>query len=279
MPMDARTPRGAHAMGDQHLESAASRLQQSDLPAPDVALIVGSGLGGIANALEPVIGARYDELPGFSRSTVAGHSGRVDVGLLEGTSCVVFQGRAHLYEGRTMAEVTFPVRLASRLGARLLLTTNSAGGISSRLTPGSLMLIAGHISIPPLSVGRTGNPRGADAYREDLLCMVEEVALRERVLLKRGTYGWVLGPSYETPAEIRALRTLGADAVGMSTVPEILQAHALGMTCVAISSITNYAAGLQARPLNHDEVLAAAYRISASLETIIRGLLRRRSGR
>jgi purine-nucleoside phosphorylase len=170
--------------------------------------------------------------------------------------------------------VTFPVRLAHRLGAELLLLTNAAGGIAPELVAGSLMLLDGHVSLLPLRTFGLPGIRTRGPYDEALLGSLEEAALREGVRLRRGVYAWVMGPSYETPAEIRALRRIGADAVGMSTIPEVVQAHALGMRVAAVSAITNRAAGLTGKALSHEEVLRAGTASANNLERLLKRFLR-----
>ncbi|HEX7071678.1 MAG TPA: purine-nucleoside phosphorylase, partial [Rhodothermales bacterium] len=206
------------------LDEAAHFLRDRGVATPSVALILGSGMGIVAEALEDAIRISFNEIPHFPAATVEGHAGALLFGRLERHPCVLFQGRIHPYEGRSAREVTFAVRLARHLGADLLLATNAAGGIAPDLEPGSLMLIAGHVSLTPLETYGIPGRRNEGPYEEPLLREVEDAALGEGVRLRRGVYGWTMGPSYETQSEIQALRRIGADAVGMSTIPEILQA-------------------------------------------------------
>lgn len=264
--------------GGAELEAALGMIRERVSFEPEVALILGSGLGDLAESVENGTAIDTSDIPRYPRSTVAGHRGRLVFGTLEGRRVMCVQGRAHLYEGHTPRSVTFPVRLGRALGAGHLLVTNAAGGIHSCLRPGTLMLISDHINMAMghLDFHEGGGPyplRHAHPYDTAWLDMAEEVALRRGIRTRRGVYLWSLGPSYETKAEIHAFRRLGADAVGMSTVPEVLQAAALGMKVLGISSITNPAAGLSAEPLSHKEVLRVGNSVRRELETVVRGIL------
>ena len=248
---------------------------------PETALVLGSGLGALADAADDALTISTTDLPGYPRSTVAGHAGRLVFGRLEGRPVLFVQGRVHAYEGHALADVTLPVRLAHALGVRRLLVTNAAGGINPSFQPGTLMFIDDHVNVafhsPLAGPELYGGPRFQDQsapYDRAWLDAAEQLALREGIRTRRGVYAWVAGPSYETPAEIRMLRLFGADAVGMSTVPEVLMARQLGLRVLGVSTITNAAAGLNATPLVHDEVLEVGRRVRADLERLIRAIVR-----
>lgn len=235
------------------------------LPRPPRALLVlGSGLGVLAETMTGALRLPYPTIPGFPRSTVEGHAGALVVGRLGGVEVAVMAGRFHLYEGWTAAEVAVPVRALAALGTPLLLLTNAAGGLRPGMAAGDLMLVSDQLNLtganPLTGAARAGEERFPDmsaAYDPELRRIVREGALAARVALLEGVYAGLPGPSYETPAEIRMLRRLGADAVGMSTVTEVVAAKAAGMRAAAISCITNLASGLGEGPLSHEEVLVA----------------------
>lgn len=247
---------------------------------PEVALVLGSGLGSLADAAEDAVAFSTADMPGYPPSTVAGHAGRLVFGRMDGREVLFVQGRVHYYEGHEARAATFPVRLAHALGVKRLVLTNAAGGINPQYEPGTLMLIEDHLnlsSVSPLSGPvLPGEPRFADLsepYSRAWLDRAEAEALRRGIPVRRGVYLWTAGPSYETPAEIRMFARLGADAVGMSTVPETLQAVALGMDVLGISTITNKAAGLSMELLAHDDVLEVGRRVRERLETLVRAVL------
>jgi purine-nucleoside phosphorylase len=234
---------------------------------PPVAIILGSGLADAISSGKPGISIAYGSIPGFPRSTVPGHEGRLIIG-----DVAILSGRVHLYEGKTFDEVTFPVRALASLGTRILLVTNAAGGIHPSLRPGHILGIKDHLNLQ--GTGPTG-PRFvsmAGAYDPELLKTAASVARSKRIPFRRGVYAAVRGPAYETPAEIRMLRTLGADAVGMSTVPEVIAARERGVRCLGLSMITNTAAGGHAGEVSHEEVLHAGAMHAARLARIISGV-------
>ena len=248
--------------------------------APMIALVLGSGLGVLAEAAEDTTAISTADLPGYPTSTVAGHEGRLVFGRLEGQSVVFIQGRAHLYEGHSVRDVTFPIRLMRGLGVERLLLTNAAGGINTSFKPGTFMLITDHINMTfsnPL-VGMPAVPRGVclseEMYDRDWLSAAAEQALQLGIEVRQGTYLWTQGPSYETRAEVRAFANMGADVVGMSTVPEVIQARRLGMNVLGISTVTNPAAGLGDEPLDHDDVLEVGKRVRKDLERLVRAIVR-----
>lgn len=263
------------------VEAAAARVSDASSRRPRVLAILGSGLGGLAEAVETDAEVPYAEVPGFGVSRVEGHAGRLLIGELEGVDALIMAGRVHLYEGHPPAVVAHPVRVARRLGAEILFVTNAAGGIAPELEPGSLMLIEDHINLMganPLAGPVFGDeerfPDMTRAYDPELADLFAARAADLGVPVERGVYCAVPGPSFETPAEVRMLGRLGADAVGMSTVPEVIAARAQGMRVVGLSLITNRAAGLAAGPLGHAEVHDVARAAAGTLERVVRGFVR-----
>ena len=244
---------------------------------PRVAVVLGSGLGGVADAVEDGVEIPYSEIPHFVSSTVEGHAGRLIIGSCSGVDVVLMKGRVHFYEGYTMEEVTLPVRAFSLMGIRSLILTNAAGGTAHHLSPGSLMALTDHINLMGENPLRGGNderfgPRFPDmtsVYTPAYLEAAHEIAREMGVVLFEGVYMGVRGPSYETPAEIKMMRKLGADAVGMSTVPEATVARHCGMNVLAISCITNIAAGLTTAEIDHSEVMTVGARAGKQLAELI----------
>lgn len=238
----------------------------------DVAVVLGSGLGAFAETLENKTIVPYEEIPDFARSTVEGHSGRLVVGKLPGTSIsvAVMQGRFHYYEGYSLDEVTLPIRAFGAMGVKKLALTNAAGGVNHSFKAGDLMLISDHINLMMLSPlrGKHDNRLGdrfpdmSEVYSREYRRIAKEAAAELGVRLTEGIYMSLQGPNYETPAEIRMMRLLGADAVGMSTVPEAIVARQMGMKTLGISLITNAAAGIEDAPINHAEVMEMGHRVS-----------------
>jgi purine-nucleoside phosphorylase len=252
---------------------------------PRLAIILGSGLGQLAERIERATNIPYADIPGFPPSTVVGHAGRLVAGAIEGCDVIALSGRFHLYEGHTATVAGLPVRVAHALGAHTLFVSNAAGGVGATLRPGDLMLIGDHINlmwrnplIGPVVDGDDRFPDMSAPYDRELLAILREVALEVGVPVQEGVYAGLLGPSYETPAEVRMLRWMGADAVGMSTIPEVLTARAIGMRVAGVSCITNHAAGMTGQPLSHDEVLEIADRVGESFEQLVRGFVGRVRG-
>jgi purine-nucleoside phosphorylase len=246
-----------------------------------VGIVLGSGLAGLADAVERPVVIPYAQVPGVPEPTVPGHRGEFVAGTLEGVPVILQRGRLHLYEGHDPATAVFPVRLMAGLGVEMLVVTNAAGGIRASITPPALMLISDHLNLtgrsPLMGPAPDGEPRFPDmsaAYDPALRALAREVARDAGVTLHEGVYAGLLGPSFETPAEIRMLATLGADAVGMSTVLEVIAARARGLRVLGISTITNPAAGITDRPLDHEEVLEAGRAVARDLEALVRGVLR-----
>lgn len=248
---------------------------------PDAALILGSGLGELADEMECVASIDYNEIDGFPVSTVSGHRGRFVFGYMEGTPVVVMQGRVHYYEGYPMTDVVLPTRLMGKLGARALLLTNAAGGISKELAPGDLMMLTDQISsfVPSPLIGPNIDGLGErfpsmdTIYDEKLREKLRQIAGENNIPLKEGIYLQTTGPNYETPAEVRMFASLGADAVGMSTAVEAIAARHMGMRVAGISCITNMAGGTSERPLSHQEVKEAADKAAPRFKTLVRKMI------
>lgn len=245
-------------------QAATAIAEQYDGAFPKVALVLGSGLGGFAEAMQVDAAIPYAQINGFPVSTVQGHAGRLVIGTAGGAPVACMQGRMHLYEGHPAPSLAVSIRALRRLGVETLVLTNAAGGLRPDLTPGSLMAIEDHINLSGFNplIGPNDEAVGprfvdmTDAYDPALRALLDQAAAAQDVELKRGVYLQVAGPNFETPAEIRAFRTLGADAVGMSTVPETLVARHCGMRVAAVSLITNLAAGIADHPLSHAETLS-----------------------
>lgn len=246
------------------LDKAAAVIRERAKSAPGVAIVLGSGLGGFAAQVEDAIRIPYGELPGWPISTAIGHVGELVLGAFKGAPIAVMRGRAHLYEGHAPEKVVYGVRALYRAGVRTFVFTNAAGGLREDYTPGDLALITDHLNLQGVSplTGRnddTLGPRFPDmtnAYDADLRQAAHAAAKRAKVTLKEGIYAALPGPAYETPAEVRMLRGLGADLVGMSTAPEVVAARHMGAKCVGISCITNMAAGMTAGAIDGDHVIA-----------------------
>lgn len=244
---------------------------------PEIGITLGSGLGGLSEKIEKVCEISYKDIEGFPVSTVSGHDGKFIFGMLSGRKVVVMSGRVHYYEGYRMMEVVTPVRIMGLLGAKIILLTNAAGGINIDFNPGDLMLIKDHISVfvPNPLIGQNADELGtrfpdmSSVYDKQLQDQIKEAARVTGVDLQRGVYVQLSGPSYETPAEIRMLRNLGADAAGMSTVVEAIAANHMGLRVAGISCITNMAAGILNQPLNHEEVKATADQVKEKFEKLV----------
>ena len=264
----------------RHIQEAADFVRGRLSAAPAVGIILGSGLGGIADKIENKVEIPYREIAHFACSTAPGHKGQLVCGTLSGVPVVCMQGRLHYYAGHATADIVFPIRVMKLLGVKTLIVTNAAGGVNLDFNVGDLMLIEDHINfLPNPLIGPNAaefGPRFCDmsyAYTPALRKLAAETAARLGIELRRGVYMAVTGPSFETPAEIRAFRTLGADAVGMSTVPEVISAAHCGMKVLAFSLITNMAAGVLDQPLSEEEVIEAGNRKGAMLQTLIAEIL------
>ena len=247
-------------------ETAAFIRGRIGARAPRVAVVLGSGLGGFADLFEDRVVLAYADIPHFPHASVAGHAGRLVVGRLGGEWMVAMQGRVHAYEGHTPAEVAFPARVLCALGVRALVVTNASGGIRQGFKPGDLMVINDHINLSSWNPLNGPNderfgprfPDMSEAYAKPLRALLHASAQRTGVAVHEGVYVMLQGPTYETPAEIRMLRTLGADAVGMSTVPEVIAARHMGVPVAGVACITNLASGMGDQPLSHEDVAVVA---------------------
>jgi len=266
---------------DEKLKKAADWIRGQIPDAPVIGVILGSGLGDFADGLEGAVSIPYASIPGFPHSAVVGHAGALVAGRVRGVPVVVLSGRVHYYEGHPMSSVVFPARVLGVLGCRTVVVTNAAGGINKKFRSGNLMLIDDHINgfgTNPL-VGANDDDLGprfpdmSDAYRKDLRQLALSISKREKIPLAHGVYLGLFGPSYETPAEIRAFRKWGADAVGMSTVPEVIALNQMGVGVTGISCITNMAAGVLKQKLDHKEVLETTQRVKHQFVSLLNALV------
>ncbi len=272
---DGGTPATASAAAARQ---AAARLgdQLALGSAPVAAIVLGSGLGGLAERIEGARRVAFRDVPGFPAATVHGHAGVLIAGRLAGRAVLAMAGRFHLYEGHSPRLAGYAVRVLHALGARTLFVSNAAGGINRNFAAGDLMVIADHINLMfrnplegPLEPGDVRFPDMSDPYDHELRARLHAAAAQVGVALRDGVYAGLLGPSYETPAEVRMLERMGADAVGMSTVPETIVARAIGMRVAGVSCITNLASGLSLTALSHDEVLATTTRVGRDFENLV----------
>jgi purine-nucleoside phosphorylase len=264
-------------------DSAAQLILSRTSLQPKIGLVLGSGLGAFADSLTDAVRVPYAEIPSFPQSTAIGHAGRMVVGNAGNVAVAAMQGRVHLYEGYSAQEITFPIRVFARMGIRAVILTNAAGGIDLSYSQGALVLIRDHINLQgtnPL-VGPNDDrfgvrfPDMTQAYARDFRAIAKEEASRLNVTLQEGVYAALLGPSYETPAEIEYLRRIGADLVGMSTVAEVIAARHMRMKVLAISCVTNMAAGILDQPLSHAEVMETGERVKTTFEALLRAVLPR----
>jgi purine-nucleoside phosphorylase len=267
----------------EKIDEAVRYIRGRSALQPEVGVILGSGLGDVVDAVEIETAIPYSEIPGAKASTVLGHQGRMIFGRANGRRVVVMQGRVHFYEGYEMHEVMFLSRVIGRLGIRQLIVTNAAGGVNTSYVAGDLMLISDHINLMGLNPLRGPNiealgvrfPDMSEAYPESLRAMAKEVAASQGLALQEGVYLALSGPTYETPAEIRAFRTLGADAVGMSTVPEVIAMSHMNIPVLGISCITNMAAGILKQKLTHQEVIDTTTRVQKQFTNLVLGVLKK----
>lgn len=248
---------------------------------PSIGLVLGSGLGILAETIKNPITISYDEIPHFPVSTVAGHKGQLVIGDLMGKRVIAMQGRFHYYEGHSLEAVTYPIRVMRAIGVKQIIVTNAAGGINPTFKPGDLMIIKDHINLTsqnPL-IGPNEEEFGerfpdmSEAYSKKLIALTKEVAAKEKIEVVEGVYAGVIGPSYETPAEIKFLDRIGADAVGMSTVPEVIVARHSGLDVLGISCISNMAAGISEHSLTHDEVMETTEKIKAQFLQLVKEII------
>ncbi len=265
------------------VQAAAKFLLKKTKLRPRVGVVLGSGLGGFADELRDAAKIPYQMIPGFARSTVIGHAGRLVIGTTAGTPVAAMQGRIHVYEGYPIRDVVFPIRVLWAMGVRGVVLTNAAGGINREYKQGALVLIRDHINLQcqnPLTGANEEKfgvrfPDMTEAYSQKFRDLARDEARKLDIDLRDGVYAALAGPSYETPAEIRFLRTIGADLVGMSTVSEVIAARHLGISVLGISCVTNAAAGVLDKPLDHAEVMATTERVKGDFVALIRGVLPR----
>ncbi|MDH4103570.1 MAG: purine-nucleoside phosphorylase [Thermoleophilia bacterium] len=263
------------------LDDAVRRIREATDLEPRVGVVLGSGLGGLADALESRVEIPYDDIPGWPTSTAVGHAGVLVLGEVDGVAIAVMRGRAHLYEGVGADRAVFGVRVLGRLGVRTLVVTNAAGGINEAYRPGMLVLISDHVNLQGASplVGTNDEELGprfpdmSDAYDPELRRLAREAAGRLGIELPEGVYAAWLGPQFETPAEIRFMRAVGGDLAGMSTVPEVIAARHMGVRCLGISVVTNMAAGVLPEKIDHSAVLEVGARAAGSLTALLRELV------
>lgn len=263
------------------IDAAAAVIRERTPVVPRVAVVLGSGLGGFADRVEDAVEIPYGDIPGWPVATALGHSGTLVTGVVAGVPVAVMKGRAHLYEGHTADRVAFGVRVLGRLGIETLVLTNACGGVRETLTPGELVLISDHLNLQATSplIGPNDDslgPRFPDmstAYDPALRALTHEAAARIGQSLTEGVYAAWLGPAFETPAEIRMIRALGGDLVGMSTVPEVLAARHMGIRCLAISCVTNMAAGILPEPIEAEHVLRVGAQAQGRLTALLAEVL------
>lgn len=268
-------------MNRETMEQAAKYLQSKYKQTPKIGLILGSGLGVLADEIENPVKIPYNEIPNFPVSTVEGHAGQLVFGTLKGTDVVAMQGRFHFYEGYSLDKVTFPVRVMKEIGVETLIVTNAAGGINESFEPGDLMILSDHLNNmgqnpligandPKLGVRF---PDMSQTYDKGLREIAKNVAAELSISVREGVYVANTGPTYETPAEVRSLRILGGDAVGMSTVPEVIVARHTGLKVLGLSCISNMAAGILDQPLSHDEVIETTEKVKDNFLNLVKKIV------
>jgi len=261
---------------DEHVLEAVTLLKQRLSEVPAIGIVMGSGLGGLVEEMEGPIRIPYTDIPHFPVSSVKGHAGEVVAGTLSGVHLFALSGRVHYYEGYPLETVVFSTRVLASLGVKTLIVTNAAGGIKNNFLPGDIIVISGHINLireSSLSPS-TGMQASQEVYDPELIKLARRAAAEMGVTLKVGVYAAVTGPSYETPAEVRALGIMGADMVGMSTVPEATEANRLGMKVLGLSFITNQAAGLSQNPLSHQEVIETSANHLPTVKKLLKQIIK-----
>lgn len=279
--MKARQKSGASDAEFARADKAARFICRKSKLRPKIALVLGSGLGAFADDLSDVVRIPYERIPHFPRSTAVGHAGRLVMGKSMGVAVAAMQGRAHFYEGYSLKDVIFPMRVFGRMGIRAVILTNASGGINLSFEQGALVVLRDHINLQganPLAGPNderfgTRFPDMTDAYFKPYRTAALEEAKHLGITIHEGVYAAMAGPSYETPAEIRYLRTIGADVVGMSTVPEVIAARHMGIRVLGISCVTNMAAGILDKPIQHEEVLQTGERVKVQFMALLRGVL------
>lgn len=268
-------------MNIQEIKQSAQYMKGKVKGLPEIGLILGSGLGVLADEIENAVKIPYEEIPNFPVSTVEGHAGQLVFGTLKGANVVAMQGRFHFYEGYDMKKVTFPVRVLKEMGVNTIIVTNAAGGVNESFEPGDLMIISDHINnmgTSPL-IGPNDSDLGvrfpdmSQAYSRELRTLAKNAASELGIKVQEGVYVGNTGPAYETPAEVRLARVLGGDAVGMSTVPEVIVANHAGMKVLGVSCISNMAAGILDQPLSHDEVMETTEKVKANFLNLVKKIV------
>jgi purine-nucleoside phosphorylase len=262
-------------------EQAADTIRALTSEHPRLAVVLGSGLGAFADEFADAVRIPYQQIPGFVTSTAQGHAGSLVIGKVEGVPVLAMQGRVHYYEGYSLEEITFPIRTFKLLGIETVVLTNAAGGVDVQLSQGALMVISDHLNFMGVNPLRGPNderfgprfPDMSEVYSRDWQERVVEEAHEMGVIVRRGIYAALAGPSYETPAEIHMIRSFGADAVGMSTVPEAIVARHMSMSVLGISCITNMAAGISENPINHEEVMETGARVRSTFTELLRRVI------
>ncbi|OFI07613.1 purine nucleoside phosphorylase 1 [Clostridium acetireducens DSM 10703] len=258
-------------------------IKQKISYSPEVGIILGSGLGELADKVEEKTIIKYEEIPNMPVSTVKGHAGQLVLGIFNGKKVVMMQGRFHYYEGNKMKDVVMPIYIMKYLGIKNIIVTNAAGGVNKNYTPGDLMIIKDHINLSfnnPL-IGKNCDELGprfpdmSQSYSNELIKLAEYVAIENKIKIQKGVYTMMTGPTYETPAEINMVRILGGDAVGMSTVPEVIAANHCGIKVLGISCITNMAAGILDKPLNHKEVIETSNKVKGKFALLISNIIKK----
>jgi purine-nucleoside phosphorylase len=260
---------------NEKVRAAVGVLNRRMSRRPQIGVILGSGLGGLVDQMENTVSIRFADIPNFAVASVDGHRGEVLLGELCGANLFALSGRAHYYEGYTLQQVVFPIRVMAACDVQTVIITNSAGAINESYKPGEIVAIRDHINLMganPLT-GTVNLVNLTEAYNRELRKLARETAARQGIALRSGVYAAYSGPSYETPAEIRAMRTMGVDLVGMSTVPEVIMANSLGMKVLGLSLITNMAAGVSPRPPSHQDVIEASRNASAKFSGLLRGII------
>lgn len=261
-------------MNKKVIEALSVLKQHVDEP-PQIGIVLGSGLGGLVDEIENAVSIRFEDIPNFPVSSVAGHRGEVLFGNLCGVNLFALSGRVHYYEGYSMQQVVFPIRVMATCDVKTVVVTNSVGAVNESYKPGDIVAIRDHINLMVDNPLKGTNERVdlTEAYSRELRNLAQKIAERQGITLHSGVYAAYSGPSYETPAEISAMRTMGADMVGMSTVPEVIQANSLGMKVLGLSMITNMAAGMSAKPLSHQDVIKTSQKASAKFSALVKGIL------
>ncbi|GEL08482.1 purine-nucleoside phosphorylase [Salisediminibacterium halotolerans] len=266
---------------DERVLQAKAWIEKHLKSSPSIGLILGSGLGVLANEITDPVKLDYADIPGFPESTVAGHEGRLIIGELEGKTVVAMQGRFHYYEGHDMSTIVLPVRVMQAIGVEKLIVTNAAGGVNEAYQPGDLMIINDHINwfgTNPLIGPNAGGVRFPDmskAYSPELIAIAQQTAEELDIRTQNGVYVGNTGPAYETPAEVRMMRIIGGDAVGMSTVPEVIAARHAELDVLGVSCISNMAAGILDQPLTHDEVIETTEQVKADFLRFIKAIIQK----